>query len=152
MSARTDADSKFAAEAAVFLNIMDEMAPQIGLDYSVDSIQRLENFIAEHFDPPGSRQVSDSLVVGIGCYLGEVIIRHLGGHWNHDGRPEINRIGGAVEAVYPIDKARKRFENGPGDSLAWAYHSIVRHAHEAGQRGENRNGGLMGKLFGLFRK
>ncbi len=151
MSAGTDTESKYTAEAAVFLNIMDEMAPQIGLDYSVDSIQRLENFIAEHFDPPGSRQVSDSLVVGIGCYLGEVIIRHLGGHWNRQDRPEINQVG-AVEAVFPIEKVRKRFENGPTDSLAWYYHSIVRQAHEAGQQLQVSNGSLVGRLLAIFRK
>lgn len=151
MAAGSDAESKYSREAGVFLNIMDEMAPQIGLDFSPDSIQRLEDFIANTFDPPGSRQVSDSLILGIGCYVGEVIIRELGGCWNEEDRPEINDIQG-IEAVQPIDKVRKRFEAGPSESLGWYYHSIVRQVHEAEQRARAQRSGLMDRLFGFLKK
>jgi hypothetical protein len=37
-------------------------------------------------------------------------------------------VGGAVGSVNPIGKARKRFSNGPEDSLAWFYETVRRHA------------------------
>jgi hypothetical protein len=121
----------YRQEAGAFLTIMDEMAPQVALDYSVESLQRLDQFISEHFEPPGGKVVGDSLAVGIGCYLGEVIIRHLGGHWNKDGEPAVEGIG-PLETVFPLEKVKSRFRNGKQDSLAWYYHALVKKAGEAG--------------------
>jgi hypothetical protein len=153
-------------EAGTFLTIMDEMAPQVALDYSVESLQRLDQFISEHFEPPGSKFVGETLPVGIGCYVGEVIIRHVGGHWNAEGKPEVNDIG-PIEAIFPVDKAIKRFNNGKQDSLAWYYHSIAKKAYEGGleqkttarplpsspvtTQPENQDG-LMGLFKGFFKK
>lgn len=156
-SSNTDQQSRYAEEAGTFLTIMDEMAPQMGLDYSVESLQRLEQFICEHFEPPGTKPVGETLPVGIGCYLGEVIIRNLGGHWNEEGKPEINEIG-PIEAIYPIEKAIKRFENGKSDSLSWYYHSVAKKAYEAGDEQHHHSpknesqGGFMELLKGLFKK
>lgn len=130
-SVNPEQQSSFQQEAGAFLSTMDEVAPQVRLDYTVESLQRLEHFISEHFDPPGSKFVAETLLQGIGCYLGEVIIRNLGGHWNPDGKPEVNHIG-PIEAIYPIEKAKLRFEKGKTESLAWAYHSIQKQAYEAG--------------------
>jgi hypothetical protein len=147
----------YQQEAGTFLTIMDEMAPHTCLDYSVESLQRLEQFINEHFDPPGSKFVGESLPLGIGCYVGEVIIRHLGGHWNLEGRPEVNNIG-PIDAIYPIEKAQNRFKNGRQDSLAWYYHSIAKRAYEAGYNPSKATGthghddGVMGFFKGLFSK
>lgn len=150
--------SRYQQEAGTFLSIMDEMAPQLRLDYTVESLQRLDQFITENFEPAGTKPVGETLPVGIGCYMGEVIIRHLGGHWNENGEPEINNIG-PVEAIYPIDKAIKRFKNGKEDSLAWYYHSVAKHAYEASmtepqpsQPVSKPDGGLLSKLKGLFGK
>src|SRR5690606_16752957 len=115
-SPETGSSSRYQEEAGAFLAIMDEMAPQIGLDYSIDSLQRLDQFIADHFEPPGEKFAGDTLLIGVGSYVGEVIIRHLGGHWNDEGKPEINEIG-PVQAIFPIEKAQKRFQNGRTDSL-----------------------------------
>jgi len=131
-SVNPEQQSGYQQEAGAFLSTMDEMAPQVRLDYSVESLQRLEQFISEHFDPPGSKFVGETLLRGIGCYVGEVIIRHLGGCWNPEGKPEVNGIG-PVEAIYPIEKAQKRFENGRQESLAWYYHSIAKQAYEGEQ-------------------
>ena len=37
--------SRYQEEAGTFLSTMGEMAPQIRLDYSVESLQRLDQFI-----------------------------------------------------------------------------------------------------------
>ena len=149
--AKTQVESPFTRKAVEFASTMDETA-QIGLDYSVDSVQRLETFVAEHFDPPGSKQVDEWLIEGIGCYLGEVIIREKGGSWDEYNHPEIHHVG-AIETIYPLEKARKRFEVGPGESLAFYYHSIARNeAIAAEAKAAERPDGLMGKIMGLFKK
>jgi hypothetical protein len=114
---------RYRREAETFVAIMADLAPHLALDYSAASIERLEAFIAATFDPPVSRDPGPSLPVGVGCYAGEVIRRTLGGHWNREGRPELNALG-PIEAIFPLDKARKRFANGPMDSLV-AYYSVV---------------------------
>ena len=43
------------------------------------------------------------------------------------GAAHVVGVGG-VERTYPIGKARKRFANGPEDSLAWFYEVVARHA------------------------
>jgi hypothetical protein len=123
--------SRYQEEAGSFLALMSEMAPQLGLDYSVDSLQRLDQFISEHFEPPGSKVVDENLVTQIGCYVGEVMIRQIGGSWAPEDKPEITGIGD-MEAIRPLEKVRHRFENGRQDSLIWYYHAITKQAYESG--------------------
>jgi hypothetical protein len=166
-SVNPEQHAPYQQEAGEFLTVMDEMAPQIGLDYSVDSLQRLDQFISEHFDPPNTKVVSEALTLRVGCYLGEVIIRHLGGEWNEDGKPEINHLG-PVEAIYPIERAKQRFENGKQESLSWYYHAIAKKLYEAGGTlpqyaglaggvdatgyGGPEEGGVIAFFMNLFRK
>ena len=117
----------YQKEAETFASIMKEIAPSVMLDFSSESVGELEDFIAKNFDPPGSKHASNSLVAGIGCYLGEVIIRTVGGRWNEQGRAEINGIG-EVQAVFPIQKVLKRFKNGSVESLLHYYETILKYA------------------------
>ncbi len=117
----------YRKEAEIFVALTKDLAPGIRLDFSPESIGELEDFIAKNFDPPGSKHVGNSLVAGIGCYLGEVIIRTVGGRWNEQGRAEINGIG-EVQAVFPIQKVLKRFKNGSVESLPHYYETILKYA------------------------
>lgn len=117
----------YRQEANTFVQIVQNLVPEVQLDYTAGSIYTLERFIAEQFDPPRSNYVGDNLPIGIGCYIGEVIIRTVGGNWNSEGKPEINNIG-PIQAIYPMQKALKRFKNGSEESLAWYYQTIVRYA------------------------
>jgi hypothetical protein len=133
MSATTaGSPSRFAEEADTFVEIMRELAPGIRLDYTASSVGLLEQFIAQHFDPPGSKYVGESLPVGAGCYLGEVIIRTIGGRWNREGKPEINHIG-PIQAIFPIQRAVERFRSGPAESLVLYLQTVAHHAQQ-GQR------------------
>jgi hypothetical protein len=126
--------SPFQKHAASFVSIVGDIAPGLDLDYSVDSVRALEDFIASSFDPPGSSYVPESLAVGVGCYVGEVVVRTLGGRWNPDGSAEVLDIG-RVNCTFPIQKAQRRFANGPEDSLAWYYEVLAHYA-----AGEERAG------------
>lgn len=157
MTSSTDASpqSQYQTEAGNFLSVMGEVASELRLDYSVESLQRLDHFISENFEPPGSKVIAESLPQGIGCYLGEVIIRNLGGDWSEDSKPEVVGLG-IPTTILPIEKAHQRFQNGRQDSLAWYYHSLAKQAYEAdaaqnSQQNPNE-GGLFGFLSGLFKK
>ena len=119
----------YQREADTFIEIMREMVPDLRLDYSPESIGRLDRFIAREFDPPGSKHVGESLPIGVGCYIGEVVIRTLGGFWSKAGLPEVNAIG-QIKAIFPIQKAVKRFKNGAEDSLVSYFDTIARYAHK----------------------
>jgi hypothetical protein len=119
--------SPFQKQAASFVSIVGDIAPGLELDYSVDSVRALEEFISCSFDPPGSSYVPESLPVGVGCYVGEVVVRTLGGRWNPDGSAEVLDIG-RVNCTFPIQKAQRRFANGPEDSLAWYYEVLAHYA------------------------
>lgn len=148
--------SRYQEEAGTFLSTMGEMAPQIGLDYSVESLQRLDQYISEYFDNGKAPEVGETLLLRVGSYVGEVIIRHLGGHWNDDGLPEVNEIG-PIDVIYPLEKAKQRFQNGKEDSLIWYYHALAKQAYEAEQKQaalskQGADAGLMGLFKGLFKK
>ena len=54
----------------------------------------------------------------VGAYVGEVLIRNLGGTWivaEEEGEPGVSDGGGLV--AFPLAKARRRFENGHEDSV-----------------------------------
>lgn len=118
--------SPYTKEATTFVTIMRGLAPDIVLDYSTQSIASLEAFIAEKFDPPGSHFVGEQLPIGLGCYVGEVIIRTLGGEWKAGGQPEIHHID-TVQKIFPVAKAQKRLQNGPVDSLTHYYNIVASH-------------------------
>jgi hypothetical protein len=121
--------SWYRQESETFVSIVRELNPALALDYTAQSIQVLEQFIAEQFDPPGSQYVGDNLPIGVGCYVGETIIQTLGGHWNAAGKPEINDLG-PVAAIFPIRQAVQRFQNGSEESLAQYYEVVARYARQ----------------------
>jgi hypothetical protein len=148
--------SHYQEEAGAFLSTMGEMAPQVKLDYSVESLQRLDLFISEHFDGHSAQHASDTLLLRVGSYLGEVIIRHLGGFWNEAGEPEINEVG-PIAVIYPLEKAQLRFQNGKADSLSWYYHSLAKQAYQdlkvsTPKEARSSEEGLLGLFKGIFKK
>lgn len=121
----TSDPARYAQEAETFVSIMRSMAPALSLDFSPASIAALETFIADRFDPPGSKFVGESLPVGVGCYVGETIIRTVGGQWQANG--EVQGMSG-ITRIFPIAKAQQRFQNGPVDSLTHYYQTVARYA------------------------
>jgi hypothetical protein len=125
-----DQPPPFTAQAETFVTIMSDLAPSLRLDFSPESLAALDGFIASDFDPAGKSPAPDGLQHDVGAYVGEVVRRHVGGRWADDGA--LVDVGGPVSSVNPIGKARKRFANGPEDSLAWFYETVRRHATGGG--------------------
>lgn len=62
--------------AQIFLK---QVAPELGLDYSEDSIKQADRLVSMITEP--GQAVDETLVLSIGAYLGETTIRVLGGEW-----------------------------------------------------------------------
>lgn len=116
----------YQKESETFVNIVKELLPELMLDFTSESIDALERFIMQKFDPPGSKYVGESLMIGMGSYIGETIIRNLGGKWSETNPFEINNIG-EIKSINPVQKVAKRFKNGPIDSLAHYYGIICKY-------------------------
>ena len=105
------------------------------LDYSEQSVRTLEEMIDQQFAdwrPWRRGKVAEKNVPVaslVGAYLGEVMIRHNGGHWGW--MPDFD-----VAAVQfpsgtwtsPPAKAQKRFLNGKEDDLVFYYETLKANA------------------------
>ena len=98
------------------------------LDYSPATLTHLEAMLEAQFHP-GSADDNSTLIVGMGCYVGEVIIHTHGGHWSAD-EEHFHSPAVVVEAklqlrTFPFSRVWKRFEYGNEHSLE-AYYTEVR--------------------------
>lgn len=127
------------AQAAAFVDIMGDLAPQVRLDFTPQSLKALDAFIGATFEGPSASPAPDSLQADVGAYVGEVIRRNIGGTWSADG--SLRDVGGEVSQIDSFGKARKRFANGDEDSLAWFYEVVRRHAGSDTGEGPGRGNG-----------
>ena len=104
----------------------------IELDYSADSILKLDKMIQEGWPKPPT--MLDQVVLGFGSYLGEAI-RHIhGGDWGFNPEQGLYfDVGGRDIKIFPFAKVKKRFLNGDEDSLAY-YYSFIRSKVEEAQK------------------
>ncbi|HLE07572.1 MAG TPA: hypothetical protein VI933_03015 [archaeon] len=69
----------------------------------------------------------DNMILCLGAYLGETVIKNFGGKWTFDDSrktfsvTEIPRNAGGLITVFPMSKITKRFFLGKEDSIAWWY-------------------------------
>lgn len=120
--------SPYAVEAGNFIQMMSDLDSRFTLDFTYESIQRLEGFIAETFDTADMPHSGEQFPKGVGAYVGETIIRTMGGQWNPNGEPEIIGLG-ALGSTNPVERAMQRFKEGPKASLSWYYQTLRRQYH-----------------------
>jgi hypothetical protein len=121
----------------------EEMGPQLAeacvhifrtanahLDYSTGSLALVDEFLGMWRE--GSDDDLTQALRAAGAYVGEVIVRHLGGIWrNVEGTP-IEKIASAPIVVElpgqaycnPLGKAWKWFDQGPGESVAFFFAAL----------------------------
>lgn len=94
-------------------------------DFSLESLREVERFFVEHSTKgkatPGgwlAERVEPRIFI-LGCYIGEVIRRQCGGTWfvgDASGMNyEIRFPNGGI--IWPVQRAAKRFHNGPEDNV-----------------------------------
>jgi len=94
----------------------------VSLDYSEASLSKIDDIIEEHFEE--GHTPLDTTVLSFGAYVGETIRQHLGGTWrDEDGLFVLEEVGGKAK-IFPFNKVRKRFVNGPEDSIAFYYQAL----------------------------
>ncbi|WNG23290.1 hypothetical protein F0U62_04040 [Cystobacter fuscus] len=113
--------------AALLLNDID-------LDYSVDSVMRLDGLL-EYLRQGGltSERMAE-VVFAFGCYMGEVFVRRAGGAWcatvgspmeGVTGFPLVIQLDGH-RYCNPIGKVFKRLDQGPVHALPAFYRLYTR--------------------------
>jgi hypothetical protein len=105
------------------------------LDYSEQSVRTLDDMIDSQFTdwrPWRSGKVAKKnfpIASLVGAYLGEVMIRHIGGHWGW--MPDFDVAAVQLPSgtwTSPPAKAQKRFLNGKEDDLVFYYEALKTHA------------------------
>ncbi|SFS83279.1 hypothetical protein [Paenibacillus sp. 453mf] len=124
-----------------------ESAEKLGvmLDYSEDSIKSLEGILQRYHEelPRGvrkmfrrgpSEQEKIQMSKAWGGYLGETLIKHLGGEWQLSSVSEdtialvvSKSINGEEypHEIYPPSKVYRRIMNGPEDNV-WHYYCVLK--------------------------
>lgn len=94
------------------------------VDYDLESMKEVERFFCEQ-TTEGGRLIPGkcgSIIFGLGCLIGETIIRTYGGQWEtNDDDPE-GEINIAIKlpdnsTIWPVQKCLKRLLNGPEDNI-----------------------------------
>jgi len=118
----------FNREAAEFCALAQD-SYGLDLDYSPDTLRQLDNIINDHF-APGSADDHPALIVSMGCYVGEVIIRSHGGRWQADEEifhsPAVIIEGRLQARTFPLSRVWRRFEYGENESLVAYYGEVSR--------------------------
>lgn len=102
------------------------------LDYSVKSLILVERQL-DLFSKQGNQasQIASTLFC-FGCYVGEILLNHLGGHWVRTTESKMNGFTPwpiVVEMTNgdcwnPIGKVFKRFEEGKGENLSYFFRIV----------------------------
>lgn len=99
--------------------VIKQLGPLSGLEfgYNADSVGWVDGFIEQQrIRSDTDKNMIDGLVNVLGSFLGECIIRCFGGRWrNANGEWCVSFDDENV--VYPFNKVRKQFANGPEDSI-----------------------------------
>lgn len=108
----------FADIAAIFAA---QVPPEIGLDYSEESIKQVDRLLSVLLSEPDRQHDAQSLVLSVGAYLGEATIRSLGGEWRLDEADihDSSVVVGGCE-LWPFRRVRQRLHYGAERPLyAW---------------------------------
>ena len=125
----TPANAKALAQLAVDAA---RKVDSVELDYSPASLKEVDRILGVfHSEKLRADQIGET-VFSFGCYVGEVMVRHLGGTWKMPQQSFWSRLGFGetnmmmVEMLNgnvwnPIGKAFKTLENGKVESLSYFY-------------------------------
>jgi hypothetical protein len=105
---------------------------RVRLDYSPGSLATLDHVIEGIRRERPPRQAVSDILIGFGCYLGEVMVREAGAEWVDFDTTQrllyahpfgVRTSDGCV--WNPLGQALARYDNGPATSLRRFYLSVV---------------------------
>lgn len=103
------------------------------LDYGVASLRHLDGVI-EDLRRDQRFETLQPLLFAMGCYVGEVMVRHAGASWRTTAEMGMGEVASSPIVVRvadgrgcnPVARVYKRFQNGAGDSLPSFYELMTR--------------------------
>jgi hypothetical protein len=104
------------------------------LDYSPKSLTAVDLVVDQIKGTGTTADQASGMIYAIGCYVGEVFVQHAQGSWRSTAEMGMTKVCSWPLVIAlpngtglnPIGKAFKRFNNGPGDSLAFFYAASLR--------------------------
>jgi hypothetical protein len=117
-----------AARIAAMVVPFAEKNYGVALDYGVESL-RLVDGILDDLRRDQSFEDLQPLLFAMGCYVGQVLVRHAGACWRVTEELGMGEVASSPIAIRvrdgrgcnPVGRVYKRFQNGPDDSLAGFY-------------------------------
>lgn len=108
------------------------------LDYSVQSLAEVDRIVGGLHEEGLKLDDVAAMVFGLGCYVGEIFVRHAGATWRAATQEEIENYYGVPLIVQlsndttanPIGKIIKRLEEGDEHNLPYFYRCMCRAARE----------------------
>lgn len=113
-----------AAEIAAMALPVVEQNYGLRLDYSPASLKALDT-IVDDLRRDQRFEALQTLLFSMGCYVGEVLVRHAGGRWRTTQELGMGPVGSSPIAVEmpdgrgcnPVGRVYRRFQKGREDSL-----------------------------------
>ena len=125
----------------------------IELDYSIESLETLDRLLNDlHASGRKSRDLGGAVIL-FGCYLGEVLIRKLGGKWVRAEDAGYTAATGFPIVLWlsedlscnPLGKVAKRIDNGSEDNLPFFFKALS--GDPLGRRSDDRSRSLGRRAF-----
>jgi hypothetical protein len=115
------ADGDVAADMAALAEAFVGGAAQEGhhFDYAVENAPRLDALVDLFLESQPGDDVVNSMVLNMGAYVGELIVRNGGGTWTFDqeaGAPGVRLTSGLIG--FPLNKVGKRITVGGEHSIS----------------------------------
>lgn len=100
----------------------------IRLDYSLESLETLERYLEDNYPASqGAGSAWPAVRVGVkiyylGAYLGEVLLKKIGGRWSFDEKDPLGQIRAELQLangkrLRPIETVMERIEEGQAPGL-----------------------------------
>ena len=121
-----------AAEIAAMAVPVVQQNYGVTLDYGVTSLKQLDGII-DDLRRDQRFEALQPLLFSIGCYVGEVLVRHAGARWRGTQELGMGVVASSPIAIEmpdgrgcnPVGRVYKRFQKGREDSLASFYQAMT---------------------------
>jgi hypothetical protein len=121
-----------AAEIAAMAVPVVEENYGVMLDYGVASLAQLDTII-DDLRRDQRFEALQPLLFSLGCYVGEVLVRHAGGRWRSTEELGMGKVASSPVAIEmpdgrgcnPVGRVYKRFQKGREDGLAAFYQAMT---------------------------
>ena len=110
------------AHAERFITVIAEHVGQT-LAYDRAGVEWVDGYVQRQHEQ-GDPKIREGLAKTVACYLGECLIRGVGGEWAMVGGMWAIRFD-ERNAAYPLNKVQKHLENGAEDSILSFYDTIA---------------------------